>query len=361
MRPPAAGDTTADVAIVGAGVAGLALALALAEAGARPVVVDGRRVAAGASGRNAGFVLAGVAENYVAATRRYGAEKARRVWDLTLRNRELLRTTIARQAIDCELRWNGSLQVAGDEAEWAEVQASAAALAATGVRVRLDPAGRAAVYEEDGEIHPVRLCHGLAEAASRHGARIHEATQALAVSADAVVTPVGTIRAGRVVLCTNAHTARLLPGSRVVPIRGQILATAPVGRRVFDRPAYAHRGYRYWRQTADGRVLVGGWRDLSFGEETGEVERTTPTIQSALEGFLAEQGIGAPVTHRWAGIMGFSHDALPYVGRAATGVWVNGGFTGHGNAFVFATAEILADLLAGRAHADADLFDPERP
>lgn len=353
-------DTTADIAIVGGGIAGVAVAHALSDVGASVVLVEKRAVAEAASGRNAGFLLAGVAENFVAAVRRYGEGRALRVWRFTGRNLERIRALAATHGIDCDLAWNGSLQIAGDEEEWAEIREGARRLIAHGVRASLQPQLRAACYAEDGEFHPVRFVRGLAAAAERAGARLFERTAAVSVSAREVRTERGTIRAGAVVLCTNAYTARL-KSSRIRPVRGQMLATAPVLERVFDRPAYANRGYRYWRQTRDGRLLVGGWRNLAPEEEVGEEERTTDLVQSALETFLTERGIHAPVTHRWAGIMGFSHDSLPYIGRCGDGTFVCGGFTGHGNAFAASGAEVIAALVRGGTHPDADPFDPERP
>ena len=358
---PLAGGARADVCIVGAGIAGLSLALALARDGARVTVVEARQIGAGASGRNAGFVLAGVAENYVAACRRYGAERAARLWRFTVTNRTLLRALITRHGIDCDARWDGSLQVAGSEEEWEEIRESVRLLAPQRVRGSLVDGERAALFADDGELHPVRLLHGLARAAAGHGVAIHEDTRATAAARDRVVTAAGTVRAGAVVVCAGAWTDALVASSRVVPIRGQMLATAPLGRRVFDRPAYADRGYRYWRQTADGRVVVGGWRFLAFDEEVGDVDETTPAIQDALVAFLRERGVDAPVTHRWAGTMEFSHDGLPYLGRRSDGVWVCGGFTGHGNGFAYASAELVASLVRSGRHPDADLFDPERP
>lgn len=357
---PLQGDASADVAIVGAGIAGLALACALAREGARPMVLEARTVSGGASGRNAGFVLAGVAENFVAAGHRYGRERALRVWRFTRTNQILMRALAQRHAIECDLRWNGSAQVAGSDEEWSDIRESARQLAAEGTRVRLDPEARAAIHEDDGELHPVRFVRGLARAATGLGARIHEMTRATSLRSGRLMTDRGTIRAGTVVLCANAYTEHLLPASRIVPIRGQVLATAPVARRVFDRPSYAHLGYRYWRQTGDGRVIVGGWRDLAFDEERGEDDATSATIQSALDAFLREHGIQAPVTHRWGGTMGFSHDGLPYLGRRRDGVFMTGGFTGHGIGFACAAAELVATLVRGDSHPDADLFDPER-
>jgi gamma-glutamylputrescine oxidase len=356
--PPLDGDVTADVAIVGAGIAGIATAYFLASTGAKVVVLETRGVAEAASGRNAGFLLAGVAENFVAASHRYGERNALRIWHFTKHTQELVRSLVAEHGIDCELRWNGSDQIPGDDEEWREIEGSARRLSSEGVAVSVDPAARKATYADDGELHPVRWVRGLAAAAVTKGARIHESTRVDAVAPGELRTATGVVRAGAMVLCTNAYTAHLAT-SRVRPVRGQMLATAPAAP-VFARPAYASRGYQYWRQTRDGRVLVGGWRDTAALEEVGEEERTTEAIQKKLEVFLREHRITAAVTHRWAGTMGFSHDALPYIGAIAAGLFVCGGFTGHGMAFGPASAELVATLVRGATHPDADLFDPMR-
>jgi glycine/D-amino acid oxidase-like deaminating enzyme len=357
---PLEGDLMADVAIVGAGIAGLSVAYALAREGARPVVLERDGIGEAASGRNAGFILAGVVENFVAACRRYGTEAARRIWRVTETDRVLLRAIAQRHQIECDLAWNGSVQLAGDQEEWDEIRESARLLGADAVRISLDPETCAAVYEDDGEMHPVKFVRGLADAAETLGARIHEGTVVTEVRADRAITSAGTVRAGTVVVCTNAYSSRLLPDLRVVPVRGQMLATAPVAARLFRRPVYAHRGFRYWRQLRDGRVLVGGWRNTATEVEVGEDARPTEGIQRHLDGFLREHGIDAPVTHRWAGIMGFSHDHLPYIGKRSDGIYTHAGFTGHGNAFAVAGGEIVASLIGSWTHPDADLFDPER-
>ena len=359
-RRPLDGDATADAAIVGGGIAGIATAYALAREGASVVVLERGEIAEGASGRNAGFVLGGVAANYVAACRAYGAERATRVFRFTFTNRVLFRAAIRRDSIDCEAAWNGSDQLAGDDDEWREIAESARHLAGHGVRVRLEPAERKAVYDEDGEIHPVRFVRGLADAASKLGARIHTHSAVATVAPGEVRTAHGTVRAGAVVLCTNAYTHHLAL-TRVRPVRGQICATAPIERRMFVRPTYANRGYRYWRQLPAGNVLVGGWRDTAVDEEVGEDDGTSDRIQGQLDAWLASQGVSAPVTHRWGGTMGFSHDGLPYIGKAADGIYRCGGFTGHGQGYAMAAGELVGALVRTGSHPDADLFDPDRP
>ena len=353
-------DLTADVAIIGGGIAGIATAYALAREGGSVVVLERGELADGASGRNAGFVLGGVSDNYAAACATYGADRATRVFRFTFANRVLLRSAIRSNAIECESAWNGSDQVAGDDSEWSEITDSARQLAAHGVRVRLEPADRKAVYEDDGEIHPVRFVRGLADAVERLGVRIFTGTPAVSCTATDVRTAGGTVRAGAVVLCTNAYTGHLA-ATRVRAVRGQVCATAPVKTILFPRPTYAHRGYRYWRQLAAGNVLVGGWRNTAVDDEVGEDGGTSDAIQRRLDAFLHEHGIDAPVTHRWGGTMGFSHDGLPYLGRAADGIYRCGGFTGHGNGYAMAAGELIAALIRTGSHPDADLFDPDRP
>ena len=110
---------------------------------------------------------------------------------------------MAREGIACELAWNGSSQIAGDDEEWTEVRESAERLTKEAVRIRLAPEERAAIYEDDGELHPVRYLRALAAAAIAAGARIHDGTRAISVSKGEVRTERARVRAGAVVLCLN--------------------------------------------------------------------------------------------------------------------------------------------------------------
>jgi glycine/D-amino acid oxidase-like deaminating enzyme len=131
-----------------------------------------------------------------------------------------------------------------------------------------------------------------------------------------------------------------------------MLATAPVDARVAQRPTYSHWGYRYWRQRDDGRVLIGGWRDTAVDVEIGTDASVNPDVQRHLDAALQGLDVAAPVTHRWAGIMGFSPDELPLVGEVPgmPNVYVCGGYTGHGMGFaVNATRTLVAHMHDGDA------------
>jgi glycine/D-amino acid oxidase-like deaminating enzyme len=195
----------------------------------------------------------------------------------------------------------------------------------------------------------------LASAAADAGVEIVECSR---VVLDALETDT-------VVVATDGLTAGLLPEleAAVVPVRGQMLATAPVAERLFDRPHYARHGFDYWQQLDDGRLVVGGKRDVSFETEYTDVEETTPLVQERLEAFTADL-LGAPpaVTHRWAGIWGETADRLPLAGPVPgrPGVWVAGGYSGHGNVLGFACGDLVARAIAGEPQPELELFDPAR-
>jgi glycine/D-amino acid oxidase-like deaminating enzyme len=137
----------------------------------------------------------------------------------------------------------------------------------------------------------------------------------------------------------------------ITPVRAQVLATAPAQHMRFAAlPTYAHWGYRYWRQRDDGRVLVGGWRDTAVDAEMDTAEVPTHAVQRHLDEHLQALGVTAVVTHRWAGLMGFSPDELPLVGAVPDmpNVHISGGYTGHGMGFaVNATRTLVASMLDG--------------
>jgi gamma-glutamylputrescine oxidase len=338
----------AEVVIVGGGITGVALLSTLRDRGIDAILLERDQLASGASGRNAGFLLAGVAENYARAVARYGRGVAAEVWRFTLANHHLVAEAAAQ--FDAAHHVRGSLTVALDADEAASLEEAATLLAEDGlpgaVTTADQPRGALCTLlnPADGEIDPVRLVRGLALA---YADRVHEGHNVVSVEDGENVAVVrldhGALEASAVVLATNAWTAELLPSVQIAPVRAQMLATAPVARSI-SRPVYAEWGHRYWRQRDDGSVLVGGFRHRALAEEVGYDLTPTATVQAHLDDQLSELATGALVMHRWAGIMGFSADGLPLVGTApgSRRVHVCAGYTGHGMGFALSATAALA-------------------
>jgi glycine/D-amino acid oxidase-like deaminating enzyme len=359
-RPSPRHEGRVDVAIVGAGVTGCTAALRLAEAGRRVRLHDERAVAEGASGRNGGFALRGGAARYDVARETYGPDQAGGLWRWTERALDRMEE-LAGDA----LRRTGSYRLATDEEELGQIRAEYEALRGDGFAAEwLEPLpghlrGRfegGILHERDGALQPARWVRRLAALAAEAGAEIREHER---------VHDVALLDADQVVVATDGYGHGLVPevAGAIWPTRGQVIVSEPLDHVLYDRPHYARQGFDYWQQLPDRRLLLGGFRDVSILDELTDVEETTPAIQASLERFMAELiGEPPPIGHRWAGIFGLTQDMLPLVGRVPgrDGVWVAGGYSGHGNVLGFACGELVAEALLGATSPLLDLFDPAR-
>ena len=349
-----------DVIVVGGGVTGCSCALTLAQAGLSVRLHEARTVAGGASGRNGGFALRGGVGPYDVARTVLGAERARDLWELTERTLDRLEA-LAGDAF----RRVGSLRLAADAAERDALAAEHAALRGDGFAVEwLDalppPLDRlfygAIAHPPDGALQPARWVRRLARNAVDAGAEIVEGSR---IDVDDAAI------ARAVVIAADGLTADVLPelAGVIWPVRGQVIVTEPLAERRFDRPHYARGGYDYWQQLPDGRLVVGGKRDASLATENTAAEETTRVIQERLEAFVVELLGRLPrVTHRWAGVWGTSPDSLPLAGAlpGREGVWVAGGYSGHGNVLGLACGDLVARAILGERPRELELFDPAR-
>ena len=398
---------SADVVVVGGGLSGAWLALALAEAGRPPIVLERTHVAAGASGRNGGLLLPGTAELYGALIARHGRETARELWGWAIAGAADVVATIDRYGIECDWRAEGALHAADSAAEAISLAEAADRLAEDGfggswlppealtgwLDIAPPPLLHGALHLADGgAFRSGRLVAGLASAAASLGATFVEGVDVRAITRPDdggslhVQTDRGPVAAEVVIVATNAWLSELLPAlaRSIVPVRGQVLATAPLPERVIRGAWSLNDGYEYLQQLTDGRIVFGGLRWTAQDREVGRLEPDlSPAIQAGLDAWLAERfpSLNVSVERRWAGTMCWTADRLPLVGpvradtigqtdvgRSASSdpqsdrLWVAAAYSGHGVPIAPAAARLVASALTGRAPtpAVAHLLDPAR-
>ena len=398
-RAPLEGDVDVDACVIGAGVAGLSCARRLALHGLDTLVLERDTVAGGASGRNGGFLLAGVAAFHNDARERYGGERARRIYGATLAAQEEIYALAAELGAGDVLRRTGLLRLAVSPEEAEHVRGQVDALRADGFpgelveREELPQSLRriglaGCLTEHDGALDPARWVRLLASAAERAGARICERTavraplaapgegavEAAAIAeggtttmhiSDAAIAKGGAasrapaasaahlrVRARHVVAAADGALPILVPeyAGRVRARRLHMVATAPVPP-LLERPVYARWGHEYLQQRTDGRLLAGGFSDLDGAASYTDGESGNPRIWERIERYLQDE-LEAPaeVTHRWTGVVGYSEDLLPFAGEVPgrPALHVAGGYSGHGNVVGFLCGRDLADAIAGR-------------
>lgn len=165
------------------------------------------------------------------------------------------------------------------------------------------------------------------------------------------MTEGGSVRARHVVVAADGALPALVPeyAERVRARRLHMVATEPLPPTL-EHLVYARWGYEYLQQRPDGRILAGGFSDVDGDGSFTDSDSGSPAIWERVERYLREDlGTEAVVSHRWAGVVGYSDDSLPYVGEVPgrPGLYVSGGYSGVGNVPGFMCGRDLADTIAG--------------
>jgi gamma-glutamylputrescine oxidase len=382
------GDVGADVAVVGAGLAGLNAALALHADGLRCVVLEARTAGFGASGRNAGHLTPTIGKDLPTLTRLFGRERVRglvRLADLAIQHVESL---IGELQIACDYEPVGNVIAAVHPRQHANLDRAAAAAREYGVPGELlEPAEmrrrglparftRGYLEPHGGILQPGRYVRGLRQAVLDRGIALYESTPVQRIDDGALATlytPGGRARARNVVLATNAYTPRLgRLRSTMLPVYVQLFRTAPlsdaqlaaIGWQGREGIYTAHEMLESYRLTAENRI-VGGAKWIRYGWNGRELPDADPALGTALEGVFRSRFPelrDLAVTDHWGGPIGFAIDFLPLVDRGGRhgNILHAVAFAGHGVALASYAGRLVADLLLGRDSPGAALWTRRR-
>ncbi len=356
-----------EVVIIGGGIMGVATAYWLARLGIGVVLIEAKQLAGGASGRNAGLMLAG---------------------SRPLEDPQLVQSVVNEEGIDAEYQHPGHLAIASSSVIWEKICQEAQQRADTSVPVyALDRSACEDLLKlrlkaryvggrwlpSGGLIHPTRYVIGLAKAAIRHGAIFVTNAQVLSLQCVderhdfQIKTNKGSMYARQIIFACQAGISRLIPSfqSAITPIRGQILATEPM-TPLFKLGMAIDWGTLYWRQTTDGTIILGGLRSIDPQTETTDQPYINTHIQEALERCLADVFKDLPpiqVRRRWAGIMDEPRDGQPIIGSIPhrPNQWIIAGFGGHGLPMGLGAGKALAEtIISGKVLEILAPYDPRR-
>ena len=368
-RAPLGGELHADVAVLGAGMAGLSAALHLAQRGYRVVVLEARTVGYGASGRSGGQTIFGLAAGQQKLIAAVGREDARRLFDLSVEALDLTQSLIKDHGIDCDYHPN-HVHVAVKPRHVQELEEWTRELnedyAYSSVRmldrselqahVRSERYLAGMIDTRSGHLHPLKYTQGLARAAEAAGALIYESTEVLRYEDGAEIlvhTEHGTMRCAHLVLCGNAYIGAVAPAlaRRILGVGTYIIATEPLGEErahtlLPSNAAAADINWilDYFRRSKDNRMLFGGRVSYSSVQPPRLAEsmrkrmvRVFPALSSA------------KVDYAWGGYLDITMSRAPNFGRLAPNVFYLQGFSGHGVALAGLAGKLVAEAVAGTA------------
>jgi len=370
-------DLSADVCVVGAGFAGLASALSLAERGANVVLLEARRVGWGASGRNGGFVGAGFSLGGRALINKVGLEDARELYELSRDGAALIKSRIEQYKISCPPNDAGALRPSrfdtpdrlrrerdfmaeqfGEQDEfWCRERVREALVSERYFDALFKP--------DTFQFHPLNYCLGLAEALERHGVTIIERATVTGFVFDQpeklVRTASGTVKARDVVIACGGYLGNLVPRLRraTVPIATYVLVTEPLGEEQMNnaiRVPYSIADNKfaedYYRRLPDTRVMWGGRISV---RQSRPPDLSALMLKDLLKIYPQLTGIRAESA--WHGLMSYAAHKMPQIGQLSPGVWHAMGFGGHGTN----TTSMAGELIASAIRESDDryrLFEP---
>jgi gamma-glutamylputrescine oxidase len=361
-----------DVAVVGGGLAGLTAALELAERGQSVVLLEAKQVAWGASGRNGGQAIHGLACDQSVIEAQLGLGDARKVWQMTLDALNLLRQRCQRHQIDCDWR-DGYLGLATSPRkartlwDWCDRMDSVYASPFTRIAPAdvgqwiASPRYHGGLHDpRSAHLHPLKYALGLARAAADAGVRLfeHSAVTRLTRGANPVLhTSQGQVRAKQVLLAGNVYQQGLAPEleARIMPVGTYIVCTeamdpalarslVPSGSAVCD----SNFVLDYFRPTVDHRMLYGG--RVSYSQRTPR--NLVEGMRRRMVGTFPQLRDTA-IEFSWGGFVDITMNRAPDFGRLDPNLYYLQGFSGHGLALTGLAGHIVAQAM----HGDATNFD----
>ena len=359
-RPSLGIDLDVDVCVIGGGLAGLTTAREVARRGWSACVLEARKLAWNASGRNCGVVMPGYSAALAGIVERVGLARAKALWTLSERGVDYIRDTIADAGIIDAAPVDGWLDISKvDDGDafmavlallGQEFGASVEGWPVERVRAHLktDHYFHAIHYPTAFHIDPLTYARGLAQDAEAAGARIFEQTPAMEIDPAGVrkriTTPGGRVRAAHVVLAGNAHLGTLVPrlAETVMPVANYVAVSAPLGERLAD--AVAYRGAV--SDTADLHYRIVGGDRLMWSGGAGLWPRDPRAVAKGFGKAIARlypQLGEVAFSHAWSGTMGLALHRMPQIGEISPGIWLASAFGSRG----LATTAMAGELIAG--------------
>jgi glycine/D-amino acid oxidase-like deaminating enzyme/nitrite reductase/ring-hydroxylating ferredoxin subunit len=377
---PLPDHATADVCIVGGGIAGMSTAYHLLRAGLSVIVLEAEAVGSGETGRTTAHLSNAIDDRYIEIERIHGEAGARAVAESHTAAIERIREIVRDEGIPCDFeRVDGYLILSPSDSPDLLDQELVAARRAGLVGVDLlphpplaDVKQRCLRFRNQAQVHPAKYLSGLMHAVLKRGGRIHTATHVTHVegavegaSMAQILTRDGPIvRANAVVIATNTPiNDRVTIHTKQAAYRTYALA-APIRRGSVFKALYwdTTDPYHYVRlQPRDGDTdfLIIGGEDHKTGQADDTERRHARLVEWARTWFPA---IG-PVEFAWSGQIIESVDGLAYIGRNpgdAQNVYIATGDSGMGMTHGTIAGMLLTDLICGRENGWAELYAPAR-
>ena len=317
-----------DYTIIGGGIVGLSTAIEIKKTdfSKKVLIVDKKSLPFGASTKNAGFACFGSISEIMDDYNLYGEQVCQKLIKMRWKGLSILKSRVPAATMNYKPKPGAEIFQGNDEFDqYVEQIGWANKLVAPVVQDNQcfshsrGPFGSEIVNRFEGCLNPQKMMSALEIEARKLGVSFIYGFKVNDIDFEQrmIVSDQGSMGFNQLVVCTNGFTSRLLSSYDVKPARNQVLITEKIDGFSLDRCYHMNKGYVYFREI-DGRLLLGGGRDLDKEGETTDQLGSTALIEEYLNDLMDNhilKGKEYTIAHRWSGILGVGASKMPIVER----------------------------------------------
>ena len=365
-----------DVVVVGGGYTGTSAALQLAKGGARVILLEAQSIGWGASSRNGGQALSCLHYTLTEIIQQHGLERARDMFHAAVEAADTVEDIVRDEKINCDHIRCGSIEAAIKPShfdalkkeqeilkEVADYDAQIVTKEEAASELGTSAYHGLMVNPRSGSVQPAKFVQGMALAAERAGADIHEETRVLEIErSDAsairdgirftIRTNRGDVKAKEIMLASNAWIGKIVPQfrQRVFPAESFIIATEPLpeelAKRLIPNKRVVYdtrKTLAYYRLSGDNRMIWGG--ELTFKGASPKFNMNT--LRRGMVRVFPEL-VDFKIDYFWSGTLGITLDENAHAGQV-NGMWFSMCYVGHGVTLATYLGQQMADGILGRS------------
>lgn len=376
-NPKLTRDATADVVVVGAGIAGLSVAYNLAKAGKKVIVLESRAIGAGQTGKTTAHLMPWNDDYYYEIEKNWGTEKLKIVADSHIKSIDFVERVVKEEGIECNFqRVPGYLVATEDnDSEAEKLRMEYEACKRGGIdsvkMINLKHApengsfGHGILFPMTAEFQPLKYIQGLAKAIKRMGGEIYEETAVIEQKGEVCKTDAGhTVSGEAVVLATNSPIHKILAIHSRQYARRSYVVGLRVPKGAINRASWWDTAspYHYVRleDKGDDEILVVGGKDHVVGIEPSDYEDAYGELEAWAR---AHFPAALEVSYRWTGQVYLPSDFLGLYGKNPLdpgNVYVATGDSGEGMTGGTIGGIVISNLILGKSHPWIDVYSPTR-